>query len=101
MRREVYEEVGVVVGDVEYRGSQPWPFPRSLMLAFRGHVSTDNNSDAGALLRPDGTEIVDAIFVSRDELAARVHDGTLLLPGPSSVAFALIEEWFGQPLSAI
>ena len=35
VRREVLEETGVVVGDVTYRGSQPWPFPASLMLGFR------------------------------------------------------------------
>ena len=36
VRREVIEEVGIVVGDVAYAGSQPWPFPSSLMLGFHG-----------------------------------------------------------------
>ena len=35
VRREVAEETGVLVGDVSYRGSQPWPFPASLMIGFR------------------------------------------------------------------
>lgn len=95
--REVYEEVGIVVCDVEYRGSQPWPFPRSLMLAFRGRASAVGPQ----LVRPDGEEIAEAKFFSREELATRVRDGELILPGQSSVAYALIEEWFGQPLSEL
>ena len=35
LRREVFEEVGVVLDEVAYRASQPWPFPQSLMLGFR------------------------------------------------------------------
>ena len=35
MVRETFEEVGVTVGDVTYWGSQPWPFPHSLMVGFR------------------------------------------------------------------
>ena len=38
--REVYEETGVVVDDVEYHSSQPWPFPSSLMLGFVAHAAT-------------------------------------------------------------
>ena len=40
VRREVLEETGVVVGGVSYRGSQPWPFPASLMLGFRAEALT-------------------------------------------------------------
>ena len=52
--REVFEETGVVVGDGRYFGSQPWPFPNSLMLGFRagyasGEIDTDDDEieDAG------------------------------------------------------
>ena len=46
VRREVAEEVGVEVGDVEYFGNQPWPLPASLMLGFIGRaVSTDITVD--------------------------------------------------------
>jgi NAD+ diphosphatase len=46
--REVYEEAGIVVSDVRYFGSQPWPFPNSLMLGFtaqyeRGEIDIDND----------------------------------------------------------
>ena len=39
VRREVREESGVVVGTVSYQGSQPWPFPASLMVGFRGEAT--------------------------------------------------------------
>src|SRR5690606_24374847 len=40
VRREVAEETGVQVGAVDYRGSQPWPFPSSLMLGFRATATS-------------------------------------------------------------
>lgn len=86
--REVAEEVGVVVGDVRYVGSQPWPFPASLMLAFTARAKTTD-------IKPDGAEIVDARWFSRDELKAAVADGSLILPMRSSVAFRLIDTWYG------
>ena len=46
--REVREEVGVEVGDVRYRGSQPWPFPHSLMIGFRAEWASRRHRD-----RPD------------------------------------------------
>jgi len=91
VRREVAEETGVVVDAVEYRGSQPWPFPASLMLAYRGHAATTE-------LRVDGVEVTEARWLTRDELAAAVRAGGLLLPMGSSVAHALISDWFGAPL---
>jgi len=53
VRRETREEVGVEVGNIRYFGSQPWPFPHSLMVAFTAEY-------AGGDVRPDGEEIVEA-----------------------------------------
>lgn len=91
VRREVLEEVGVVVGDVTYRGSQPWPFPSSLMLAFVAHATTTP-------LRPDGDEVTDARWFTRDELRRAVDAREVLLPMRTSVARVLIEDWYGGPL---
>ena len=83
VRREVLEETGVVTGMAIYQSSQPWPFPRSLMLGFRAEaLSTE--------IRLGDEELEDARWFSRAEIAA----GTPLLPFPQSIAFRLIEEWY-------
>jgi NAD+ diphosphatase len=89
--REVYEEVGVVVDDVRYEGSQPWPFPSSLMLGFRAHA-------ADPTLRVDVAEITEARWFSRAELIEAGRRGEALIPGAISIARWLIERWFGGPL---
>lgn len=91
MRREVAEETGVVVGEVAYVGSQPWPFPASLMLAFRARATTVD-------LRVDDRELGEARWFTRAELGAAVRAGEVLLPMRSSVALSLIEDWYGAPL---
>ncbi len=91
VRREVAEEVGLVVSDVEFLASQPWPFPASVMLAFRAHATTTD-------IHVDGAEITDARWFRRDELALAVSSGEVSLPMPSSIARAMIEQWFGGPL---
>jgi NAD+ diphosphatase len=91
VRREVAEESGITVGDVSYRGSQPWPFPSSLMLGFRGHATSSDIS-------VDDLEIAEANWWSREELADDVKSGRLLLPPAVSIARRLIEEWFGGPI---
>lgn len=90
--REVFEESGLHVVDPVYVGSQPWPFPASLMLGFRAQLDPVHAAD----LRPDGTEILDLRWFTRDELAA--NRGEILLPGRTSIARAIIEDWFGAPL---
>lgn len=91
VRREVYEEAGIHVGAVEYRGSQPWPFPASLMLAYTGvALSTD--------ITVDGVEMLDARWFTREQLVREVSAQKVLLPGKASVARVLIEHWYGQPL---
>jgi NAD+ diphosphatase len=90
--REVFEESGIRVTDPVYLGSQPWPFPASLMLGFTARVDESLES----VLTPDGNEILDLRWFSRDEL--RDAHADILLPGPTSIARAIIEEWFGGPL---
>lgn len=91
VRREVQEEVGVTTGAVAYRGSQPWPFPASLMLAFVARATSTE-------IRVDGEELTEARWFTRAELAAAVASGDVLLPMRTSVARALVEDWFGGPL---
>jgi NAD+ diphosphatase len=91
VRREVAEESGVVVGDVEYRGSQPWPFPSSLMLGFRAHaVTTDEQAD--------GVELAHARWWMPEEFRADIAGQELLLPPRVSIARRLIEDWYGGPI---
>ncbi len=93
VRREVGEEVGVQVGDVAYVASQPWPFPASLMVAFRARaLSTE--------IVVDGQEVTEARWFTRAELRAAVQAGEVTLPMRTSIALALIEQWIGGPLDA-
>jgi NAD+ diphosphatase len=90
--REVFEESGLHVVDPVYLGSQPWPFPASLMIGFSAQLDPDREST----LMPDGDEILDLRWFSRDELRASL--GEIILPGRSSIARAIIEQWFGGEL---
>ena len=81
--REVMEEVGIEVREVIYQGSQPWPFPASLMLGFTAICSRDAEPHAA-----DG-ELEDARWFTKDEL----RDGTAMLPTPVSIAYLLITSW--------
>ena len=92
--REVFEESGLRVSEPVYVGSQPWPFPASLMLGFRAQLDPAHVND----LRPDGAEILDLRWFSRDELSASLDE--ILLPGLTSIARAIIEDWFGASLDA-
>jgi NAD+ diphosphatase len=91
VRREVAEEAGVSVGEVRYMGSQPWPFPSSLMLGFVAQATTTE-----VQLR-DG-EIAQARWFSRAELLEAVHAGDVQLSSKVSIARALIEQWYGAAL---
>lgn len=92
--REVFEESGLRVVDPEYLGSQPWPFPASLMVGFTARLAPG----ADATGRPDGDEIAALRWFARAELAAAVEAGEVLLPGPASIARAIIEHWYGGPI---
>lgn len=93
--REIREEVGVDVRDIRYLGSQPWPFPRSLMLGFAAVADP-----AQPLEFRDG-EIGEARWFTRDEVRAALEVGDwasadevpLLLPGSISIARGMLEGW--------
>ncbi|MDQ2725204.1 MAG: NAD(+) diphosphatase [Actinomycetota bacterium] len=78
VRREVLEEVGVTVGGVTYVGSQPWPFPHSLMIGFEAEW------EAGEIA-VDGNEILEAGWFRKESLPS--------IPPPMSIARSLIDRW--------
>jgi NAD+ diphosphatase len=91
VRREVMEETGVGIGEVRYAGSQPWPFPSSLMLGyFAQATSTD--------IHVDGDEITHARWFTRSELARDVESGSVIVPTRVSIAGALLTRWYGAEL---
>ena len=93
--REIAEEVGLTVRDVTYLGSQPWPFPRSLMVGF--HAIGDPEQPFAF---HDG-EIAEAEWFTRAEIREALEhgdwssnsDSRLLLPGSISIAREIIESW--------
>jgi NAD+ diphosphatase len=87
VEREVLEEAGVGVSEIKYLGSQPWPFPASLMISFEAVTDTPE------LVRPDGEEIEAIKVLSRSELEAEVASGKLLLPPEIAVARKMIDAW--------
>lgn len=84
--REVAEEVGLTVVDIRYTGSQPWPFPASLMLGFTARAVD------GEVVLVDG-ELEAARWFSRAELRAEVAAGRVLMPGRLSIAHRLVTTW--------
>lgn len=86
--REIFEEVGVRVTACQYLGSQPWPFPASLMLGF-----TALTSDVEP--RPDGVEVTRARWFNRAELQDAVLQGDVVISSRLSISRSLIEHWYG------
>lgn len=92
VKRETYEEAKVVVSGVKYMGSQPWPFPQSLMLGFIG--VTEHPEQA----RADQEELAQVRWFTREELREEVENGRMFIPGASSIAHHLLRHWYGGPL---
>ena len=100
VRREVFEEGGIRVGDVRYHSSQPWPFPSSLMIGCIAQaITTDIKIDPG--------EMADVRWVSRDEVLAALEIASapgysltadpggngVRVPGPIAIAHHIIKAW--------
>jgi NAD+ diphosphatase len=81
--REVAEEVGLRLTEISYLGSQPWPFPASLMAGFMARVDGDQT------LRVNGDELADARWFSRAELRA----GAVRIAPSVSIAHRIITDW--------
>jgi NAD+ diphosphatase len=90
--REVAEETGIVVTNVRYLGSQPWPMPRSLMLGFRADALP------GQVINVDDDELAEARWWSRDGLLAALRAGELALPPKVAIARHIIVFWYGSAL---
>jgi NAD+ diphosphatase len=88
VRREVFEEVGVRVGDVRYHSSQPWPFPASLMLGYYAEALSDEIVLATAEMR-------DARWFSPEDIENRKVLG-FNLPPHDSIARRLIDDWLNS-----
>ncbi len=90
VEREVFEEAGVRVGEIEYQASQPWPFPSSIMLGFRARALTTE-------INIDGVEIAEAYWFSPEQLETFGEWGDggegYCLPRRDSIARYLIESW--------
>lgn len=82
VRREVFEETNVHVGEVAYHSSQPWPFPSSLMLGFHAEATSSD-------IRLNDAELEDARWFTREEL----RSGFPLLPFRISIARRLVDHW--------
>lgn len=91
LHREIAEEVGLSISDIRYFGSQPWPFPRSLMLAYSARTR-----QTGFTI--DEAEISYADWFTRERLLRDLEDGTITLPPPSSIANRMIYAWLRSEL---
>lgn len=89
VRREVFEEAGVHVTDIEYHSSQPWPFPQSLMLGFRARAISP-----GITLHDD--ELEDARWFSRQDIRNGLAGGTLQASARLSIAWRLLHDWYAE-----
>jgi NAD+ diphosphatase len=87
--REVKEECNGEVSEMRYLGSQPWPFPASLMIAYEATIT---NPDS---VKADGEEIEEIIWLDRAAMKSAVASQELLLPPSISVARAMINAWYG------
>lgn len=90
VRREVEEETGITVGDVRYLGSQPWPFPASLMLGFHADART-------TAIRLKDNELEDCRWFTKAEVLAFKERNDpapgLKLPNRYAIARVLLDRW--------
>ena len=90
--REISEEAGLVVRDVQYVASQPWPFPSSLMIACHAVATSE-------AITIDTTELDDARWFTRDQVIAAMRgdeDAAFIAPPPFAIAHHLLRWWLNQ-----
>jgi NAD+ diphosphatase len=88
--REVQEETGIDIEDVRYLGSQPWPFPRSLLVAFSAIARAGQTPDVG-----QAGEFLEARWVDRQTVLSAAAGGgaDLMLPPDTSIARRMLIDW--------
>lgn len=86
VHREVFEEVGLRLGNPRYLGSQPWPFPRSMMVGFTARA-------LGTDLALAADEIEEARWFTREQLDSALNTGEVTLPMHTSIAYRMITAW--------
>jgi len=93
--RELSEEAGVDIDPsaLDYLGSQPWPFPSSLMLGYHARLAPGSR-----VAVPDGVEIEEVRWFTREEMLAACRSGELRIPPAVSIARRLVEAWYGGEL---
>lgn len=93
VRREVFEEAGVRVGDVDFIASQPWPFPASLMFGCSGRATTRD-------ITLDPVEIEDALWVSKARMAQVFagQDADIRAPRKGAIAHYILANWVADRL---
>ena len=94
VRREVFEESGIAVGEISYLASQPWSFPNSLMIGCHGHaLDTD--------ITIDPKELEDALWISKSDLVAAFADeNAKVRPARfGSIAQFLLKHWLADSLT--
>lgn len=93
VRREVFEEAGVRVGEVGYLASQPWPFPASLMFGCWGHATSSD-------ITIDPVEIEDARWITREDMMtiSQGHHPEIMPARKGAIAHFLIERWLSDTL---
>ena len=92
--REVLEESGIKLKDITYLGSQPWPFPASIMISFSAVAINPDEAEA------DGEEIEEIRWLTRDSMRESIADESLTLPPSMSVARKMIEFWYEEGADA-
>jgi NAD+ diphosphatase len=92
VRREVYEEVGLLCKDISYKFTQPWPFPSQLMIGCLAQV--ENNDDEA-----DNDEIEETVWLNKEDLTSILvgkHKKRIWIPPPMAIAHQLILEWMNN-----
>lgn len=85
--REVMEEVNIPVENINYHSSQPWPFPNSFMLGYTAEASSD-------VFELEQDDIEQALWLTAEEMKAKMTEGTVLPPPDLSISYSLINDWF-------